>query len=93
MDESGFPVGLKGLCVQHVRAGHDGMEVRVAATGARAPCPVCRRRSRSVHSAYPRTVADLPASGVRVTLIIVARRVRCRVGKCPRRISASACPG
>ena len=69
------------------------MEVWVAATGARAPCPVSRQRSRSVHSAYTRTVADLPASGARVTLSIVARRFRCRVGTCPRRIFSERLPG
>jgi len=38
-------------------------------------------------------VADLPASGARVTLSIVARRFRCRVGKCRRRIFCERLPG
>ncbi len=33
-----------------------------------ARCPLCQRRSKSVHSRYTRTAADLPASGRRSRL-------------------------
>ena len=51
-------------------------------------CPSCGRASRRVHSRYCRRVADLPLSGRRVRLIVVARRFRCDAVLCRQRIFA-----
>ena len=42
-----------------------------------ARCPLCQRRSKSVHSRSTRTAADLPASGRSVVLRLRIRRFRC----------------
>jgi transposase len=45
-----------------------------------------------VHSRYERHIADLPWSGVRVTLHLLARRFRCLFTDCPRRIFCERLP-
>jgi transposase len=53
-----------------------------------ATCPRCQHRSTAVHSAYRRTVADLPIAGTQVLLHLQVRRFFCRRTACPRRIFA-----
>jgi transposase len=57
-----------------------------------AVCPSCRHRSRAVHSAYRRTVADLPLAGVKLLLHLQVRRFFCRYAACVRRIFAERFP-
>lgn len=57
-----------------------------------ARCPLCGRSSRSVHSWYVRSVADLPLAGVAVVLRLRVRRFFCRVPTCPRRIFCERLP-
>ena len=57
-----------------------------------APCPVCTRRSRRVHSQYQRTLADLPLAGRPVVLRVQVRRFRCVNPTCPRAIFAERLP-
>jgi hypothetical protein len=45
-----------------------------------------------VHSRYERHLADLPWSGVRVTLHVLARRFRCLSTECSRRIFCERLP-
>jgi transposase len=54
-----------------------------------AACPRCHRRSTAVHSAYRRTVADLPIAGTQVLLHLQVRRFFCRRTACPQRIFAA----
>ena len=56
-------------------------------------CPACRRRSRSRHSRYWRTLRDLAAQGRAVTLRVRVSRWRCRNGRCPTTIFADRLPG
>jgi transposase len=60
--------------------------LHLAATTTRraARCPLCRRRSKRVHSHYQRTIADLPCSGERVLVHLQTRRFVCRVRWCRR---------
>jgi transposase len=53
---------------------------------------VCQRPAARVHSRYERHIADLPWSGVRVTLHVLARRFRCLFNDCPRRIFCERLP-
>jgi transposase len=53
-----------------------------------ATCPRCQHRSTAVHSAYRRTVADLPIAGTQVLLHLQVRRFFCRRTACPQRIFA-----
>ena len=49
-------------------------------------CPVCGQPSRSVHSRYQRTLADLPVQGLRLHFRLSARRFYCRVLDCVRQV-------
>jgi transposase len=57
-----------------------------------APCLLCGRRTRRVHSRYARSVYDLPCCGVPVLLRLHARRFVCRNRHCPRRIFCERMP-
>jgi len=60
--------------------------IAIRATGANSPCPSCGAISDRVHSRYPRRLADLPIAGLRVVLVLHARRFRCDAVRCARRI-------
>jgi len=68
------------------------MRISGTAKQASARCPVCGRRSRSVHSWYARTVSDLPVSHTVVVLRLRVRRFFCRIPSCPRRIFTERLP-
>jgi transposase len=75
-----------GLSIDHVEIG--GTEI-VAVARSRAvavSCPDCGRVSTRIHSRYRRCLADLPAHGRRVRILLVARRFRCGRLRCPRKI-------
>jgi transposase len=57
-----------------------------------AACPGCRHCSTAVHSAYRRTVADMPIAGAQVLIHLYVRRFFCRYAACPRRIFAERFP-
>jgi transposase len=57
-----------------------------------AACPSCQHRSRARHSAYRRTIVDLPLGGVMLVLHLQVRRFFCRHATCPRRIFAERFP-
>jgi transposase len=64
------------------------LHVDLSARQRAARCPGCQHRSTAVHSAYRRTVADLPIAGTPVCLHLQVRRFFCRQVTCPRRIFA-----
>jgi len=68
----------------------DGQSVTVHASteNPAAKCPSCGHSSRRVHSAYRRTLADLPWCGVPVRLRVRVRKFFCDVPSCERRIFA-----
>ncbi len=76
------------LVVDHV--GFDRKQIQISARPAKvwAECPSCGFRSRRVHSRYCRRLADLPAHGFDVRLVVQVRRFRCGSGKCCRTIFA-----
>jgi len=61
---------------------------RAALTG----CPACDHLTGRVHSHYVRRLADFPWQGRRVELQVRARRFRCVVEGCSRRIFAERLP-
>lgn len=77
-----------GLVVDHV--GFDRRQIEISARAAKgwAACPECGVRSGRVHSRYRRRLADLPAHGFDVRLVVLVRRFRCCSGKCCREIFA-----
>jgi hypothetical protein len=60
---------------------------------AQGACPTCRGVSTSRHSAYVRTLKDLPAVGAIVSLRIRVSRWRCVAAPCAVRFFADRLPG
>jgi transposase len=81
-----------GLAVERVVVHPDRVVVAVRARAATASCPLCRRRSRRVHSRYIRHLGDLPWQGRIGHLELQVRRFRCSAPRCPRRIFAERLP-
>jgi len=77
-----------GLVVDHL--GVDRVQIEISARTARgwAACPECGSRSGRVHSRYRRRLAELPAHGFDVRLVVQVRRFRCCTVNCCRAIFA-----
>ncbi len=73
----------KGLLVESISLGADGITVAARSATSEGICPSCRQRSRRVHSRYGRTLADLPCSGRVLQIGILVRRFRCTMAACP----------
>jgi transposase len=57
-----------------------------------AACPACGRSSRSMHSRYYRTAADLPRGGRAMRLHLAVLGFFCRSPGCPRQIFTERLP-
>lgn len=79
---------LAGFLVENVALDGDGVLDSARSTSASASCPCCGRCSRRVHSRYQRRLADLPAHGRRVEMVVTIRRFYCADATCERRIFA-----
>jgi len=77
-----------GLTVESVRRADETIVVTARAEARIADCPLCGASSRRVHSRYIRQVSDLPCSGQKIHLRVVARRFVCSAPHCRRRIFA-----
>jgi transposase len=60
----------------------------VTATAEQVNCPQCAQPTAAIHSRYPRRVADLPFTGIRVQLNLQVRKFFCRNPECSRQIFA-----
>jgi len=85
IDPARFLPHLKGLRFDHVEIGERRITLTLTAVGATAVCPLCQQRSTTVRSTYTRTVADLPWSGLTVSLQVQTRRFACPVESCERK--------
>jgi transposase len=77
-----------GLVFVGVSDSSDSIILAVRSEAVTAECPLCRTASRRIHSRYVRYVTDLPSAGRQLQLRLVARRFRCEVPHCRRRIFA-----
>jgi transposase len=78
----------EGLSVERIEIGPEKI-VAVARSPSRTSCcPSCGQASSRVHSRYQRSLADLPAHGRSVEIMVVVRRFRCARVNCPKRIFA-----
>jgi len=86
INPASFLPHLKGLRFDHIEVSEGHIVLTVTAIRATAACPLCQQRSRTVHSYYTRTVADLPWSDAVVTVRVQTRRFACPVEACARKI-------
>src|SRR5229473_6714415 len=67
--------------------GTDGiLTIGAVSTQKSACCPLCSSQATRVHSAYTRTLADLPCAGQQVRLLLQVRKFFCQVPTCVRKI-------
>ena len=86
IDRRGFlPEGLRAEQIELVGTT---VLVHSASPAASAVCPRCGKVSHHVHSRYRRRLADLPAHGREVKLVLSVRRFRCRAAHCQSKIFA-----
>jgi transposase len=77
-----------GLKVDQVELTRNTIRIHAHSPEASAACPCCGMASTRIHSRYQRRLADFPAHGRVVELVLSARRFRCRSAKCHARIFA-----
>lgn len=75
-----------GLSIDHVEIGGTAIVAVARSRAAAVSCPTCGHASTRIHSPHQRCVADLPAHGRRVRILLAARRFRCGSLRCPRKI-------
>jgi transposase len=85
----GAPLHLETWHLNEVAAQ---LTLRVTSIQALGHCPVCRFPTRRIHSAYQRTLADLPWAHLRVVLQLRVRKFFCANGRCTRRIFTERLP-
>ena len=78
----------RGFVVADTASDGCDTSITVRATAKASTCPGCGTRSDRVHSRYRRRLADLPAAGRPMRLVVLARRFYCHVVLCGRRIFA-----
>ncbi len=74
------------LSVRQILTEADQITIRSDPREASALCPLCKRRSHSIHSRYSRTLADLSWQGRAVAIVVAVRRFRCREDHCERKV-------
>lgn len=77
-----------GLRAERIEVAGGKLLVHACAEGATATCPDCGGLSRHRHSRYRRGLADLPAHGREVRIVLTVRRFRCPAPHCDRKIFA-----
>jgi len=87
-----FMPHLRGLHVDRLDVSDERIAITVTTVRRSVPCPLCRRRSTTVHSHYDRQVADLPWSGVAVALQVRTRKFFCLNTACTRKIFCERLP-
>ncbi|HEY5866853.1 MAG TPA: ISL3 family transposase [Candidatus Tectomicrobia bacterium] len=82
------------LCLEAcaVDASTAQITLRVRATQATAPCPLCTTPAHRIHSHYERTLADLPWAAYGVRLQLRVRKWFCGNRSCRRRIFTERLP-
>jgi transposase len=88
-----FAPHLAGLRVGQVADDGDGVWLAASSRAVSACCPVCGSPSSRVHACYTRTIADLPAGGRPVRVVLSVRRFRCLEQACRRTTFAEQVPG
>lgn len=80
------------LDVVHVESEPACLWLEVCSRFHAGACPRCGILSSQRHSAYTRTLADLPCAGRAVSITLHVRKFRCRNSACMQRIFAERFP-
>jgi zinc-finger of transposase IS204/IS1001/IS1096/IS1165 len=78
----------RGFVVESATKGDGDFVIAIRGAATVCRCPMCSGICSRVHSQYRRRLADLPAAGVRIALILRMRRFFCDDLACERRIFA-----
>lgn len=81
----GLPANLD---VAQVKVGDTSLWLAVCSRRSRCVCPRCGTASSQRHSAYTRTLLDIPCAGRTVSIALQVRKFRCGNRACPQRIFA-----
>jgi transposase len=84
----GITLAPCGLAIESIETEADKLRISARPLSTAATCPACGTPSVRIHSRYRRTLTDLPSQGLRVVLIVCARRFRCVLADCRQRIFA-----
>jgi transposase len=84
----GITLAPCGLAIERIETEADKLLIVARPVGATATCPACGTKSARIHSRYQRSLTDLPSQGRRVVVAVSARRFRCVVTDCAKRIFA-----
>jgi transposase len=85
--------GLSSLVIEDVTDQDGVIVVRARTAGRPVPCPRCGAGAGHVHGYCERTVADVPADGRPVVVLVRVRRMRCPVAGCPVQTFREQVPG
>ena len=78
----------RGFVVESATKDDGGLVIGIRVAASVCRCPMCGGVCGRVHSQYRRRLADLPAAGVRIVLILRTCRFFCDIAACERRILA-----
>lgn len=81
-----------GLTCSTVELTVGSVFIQAVSTAACGICPKCHLSSRSIHSHYLRTLADLPWQGQQVTLQVQVRKFFCRHAACAQSVFTERIP-
>jgi transposase len=89
--QSLFP-HLRGFRLLAFSREPDRLILRCERITRSAPCPLCGKAARRIHSRYQRTVTDVPVQRTAVLLVLQVRKFYCDQPTCPRRIFTERLP-
>ncbi len=82
----------EGLHVERIELQGDLLAIAVVSVLPSSCCPLCSQASSQVHSAYQRTLRDVPCAGRRVVLHLSVRKFFCHHPDCARKIFTERLP-
>ena len=92
MDITTLLADPNAINLRHFVSEAQCITVVVQAVQLHARCPKCQHPSKSLHSYYQRTVADLPWHGVSVRIQLHTRKFRCRNQLCVQKVFCERLP-
>lgn len=83
---------MPGVDLSRVIVLTQSILVHLISTVKHATCPHCQHASRSRHSRYTRTLADIPWGTYTVRILLTLRKFRCPNKQCPQQVFTEQLP-